>query len=190
VAPSCPVVLVADDEAAVADTYALRLDDTYETRVAYDGEETLAAVDDDVDAVLLDRRMPGLSGDDVLERLRGRGYDGVVVMVTAVDPDLNILEMDFDDYLCKPVDRETILRTLEQHLGPPDSTDDRLREFFRVISKLSVLRAEETRAALEADEEFRRLEKRADELATDLRERVDGFEDLVETHRSIGRGSP
>ncbi len=187
---SRPVVLVVDDEATVADTYALRLEDAYETRVAYGGEAALEAVDEDVDAVLLDRRMPGLSGDEVLERLRGRGYDGVVVMITAVDPDLNILEMDFDDYLCKPVDKETVLRTLEQHLGAPGSTDDRLDEFFQVISKLSVLRAERTRTELETNEEFRRLERRADELAEDLRERLDGFEDLVETHRSISRGSP
>ena len=182
-------MLVVDDEVAVADTYALRLETEYETRVAYGGEEALEAVDEDVDAVLLDRRMPTLSGDEVLERLRDRGYDGVVVMTTAVDPDLNILEMDFDDYLCKPVDRETIVETLEQHLGPPDRTDDHLDEFFQVVSKLSLLKEEKTRAELEANEEFRRLQKRADELAGELRERVDGFEDLVETHQSISRGS-
>jgi len=182
-------VLVVDDEVAVADTYALRLETEYETRVAYGGEEALEAVDEEVDAVLLDRRMPGLSGDEVLERLRERGYEGVVVMTTAVDPDLNILEMDFDDYLSKPVDRETIVETLEQHLGPPGSTEDRLDEFFRVVSKLSVLKEQKTRAELEASEEFQQLQERADELAKDLRGRVDEFEDLVETHRSISRGS-
>ena len=188
-APSSQVVLVVDDEGAVADTYALRLEPLYETRVAYDGEAALEAIDDTVDAVLLDRRMPGLSGDEVLERLRDRGYDGVVVMTTAVDPDLNILEMDFDDYLCKPVDQETIVETLEQHLGIPGSTDDRLDEFFKVVSKLSVLEEEKTQAELDANEKFQRLQERADELEGDLRERVDGFEDLVETHQSISRGS-
>ena len=182
-------MLVVDDEVAVADTYALHLETAYDTRVAYGGEEALEAIDDDVDAVLLDRRMPGLSGDEVLERLRDRGYEGVVVMTTAVDPDLNILEMDFDDYLCKPVDRETIMETLEQHLGATDSTDDRLDEFFQVVSKLSVLKGEKTRAELEASEEFRQLQERADELAAELREHVDGFEELVETHQSISRGS-
>jgi CheY-like chemotaxis protein len=189
VAPSSQVILVVDDEVAVADTYALRLETDYETRVAYGGEEALESVDEDVDAVLLDRRMPGLSGDEVLERLRDRGYDGVVVMTTAVDPDLNILEMEFDDYLRKPVDRETIVETLEQHLGAPDSTDDRLNEFFQIVSKLAVLRDEKTQAELEANEEFQRLQERADQLAADLRNRVDGFEDLVETHQSISRGS-
>jgi DNA-binding response OmpR family regulator len=36
--------------------------------------------------VLLDRRMPGLSGDNALNRIREREYDCRVAMVTAVDP--------------------------------------------------------------------------------------------------------
>jgi CheY-like chemotaxis protein len=52
-----PVVLIVDDERDAAETYALRLRDGYETRVAYDGE-----LDDDVDTVLLDRGMPISTG--------------------------------------------------------------------------------------------------------------------------------
>ena len=182
------MVLVVDDEEAVADTYALRLEDRYEARVAYGGEEALAAIDEDVDAVLLDRRMPEVSGDEVLERARERGYDGTVIMTTAIDPDLNILEMDFDDYLCKPVFRETLLETLEQHLGSP-AEEDELDEFFRIDSKISVIKEERTRAELAESEEFARLQDQADELARELRERVDDFDDLMETHRSIGRGT-
>jgi len=189
VAPSSKVVLVVDDEVAVADTYALRLETEYEIRVAYGGDEALETVDEEVEAILLDHRMPGLSGDEVLETLRDRGDDGVVVMTTAVDPDLNILEMEFDDYLCKPVDRETIMQTLEQHLGPPGNTDERLDEFFQVVSKLSVLKEEKTQTELEASEDFERLQRRADRLKGDLRERVDEFDELVETHRAISRGS-
>jgi len=47
-----PTVLVVDDEQSVADTYALQLRDRYETRVAYGGQAGLAAMDDEVDAVL------------------------------------------------------------------------------------------------------------------------------------------
>lgn len=182
-------MLVVDDEAEVADVLALKIADEYDTRVAYGGREALEAFDETVDAVLLDRRMPDIHGDEVLVEIRERESDCVVIMTTAVDPDLNILEMEFDDYLRKPVDRETIVETLEQHLGPPDSTDDRLDEFFQIVSKLAVLREEKTQAELEANEEFQRLQERADQLAADLRNRVDGFEDLVETHQSISRGS-
>lgn len=66
-----PVLLVVDNERDVADTYALQLEE-YDTRVAYGGEEALAKLDDDVDAVLLDRRMPDVHGDEVLARIHDR----------------------------------------------------------------------------------------------------------------------
>jgi len=51
-------VLVVDDERDVADVYALRLSDEFETRTAYSGGAALTPLDDDVDVVLLDRHMP------------------------------------------------------------------------------------------------------------------------------------
>lgn len=183
-------VLIVDDEADVADAYAMQLGGEYETRVAYGGEEALEMVSETTAVVLLDRRMPDIHGDDVLAELRDRGYDGAVVMVTAVDPDLDILEMEFDDYLCKPVDEETLLSTVDQHVGTaPESVDPRLEEFFGVLSKLIVLEEKHAATDLEDDEEFQRLERRAMELSEELRESVENFEELVETHRSITRGS-
>ena len=181
-------ILVVDDEEDVAEAYALKLRDRYETEIAYGGEEALDKADEHITAVLLDRRMPDIHGDDVLVELRDRGYDFPVIMVTAVDPDLNILEMDFDDYLCKPVDKETLLSTLDQHIDAP-SSDPRLEEFFTLLSKLSVLESERSPSELEDDEEFNRLKRRAVKLSNELRESMDDFEEVVETYRSLERGS-
>ncbi|MFB6165809.1 MAG: response regulator transcription factor [Haloarculaceae archaeon] len=183
-----PTVLVVDDERDVADAYAMKLEAEYDTTVAYGGEAALAELGPHVDAVLLDRRMPDIHGDEVLERLREQGYGCTVIMVTAVDPDLNILEMEFDDYLCKPVDTDTLLTTLSQHLDV-GTTDPDLEEFFALLSKLSVLEEERTPAELERDEEFQALKREAIEKAERLRETVDDFETIVETHRSVTRGS-
>jgi len=186
---SAPLVLVVDDEQDVADTYALRLERTYETRVAYGGEAALTMIDGDVDAVLLDRRMPDISGDDVLAEIRQRGHDCAVIMATAVDPDLNILEMDFDDYLCKPIFQETLLETLEKHIDEsPDGGED-MAEFLSLISKIDVLKAELSEGELAASDEYRHLQKRVDALAPTLRESVEGFEEMLETHREIDRQS-
>ena len=182
-------MLIVDDEESVADTYEMQLDGRYETRVAYGGQEALDAIDGDVDAVLLDRRMPDIHGDEVLATIRERGYDVPVVMTTAVDPDLNILEMDFDDYLCKPVFRETLLETLDQHLGRIDGEDARLDEFFSLVSKLSVLEEEKTRTELEESERYRDLKARADELGQELRGSIENFDEILETHRAIERGT-
>lgn len=183
-----PVVLIVDDERDIADVYAFQLEDSYQTRVAYGGTEALEKVDADVDAVLLDRRMPDLSGDEVLEEIRNRGLSCSVIMVTAVDPDLNILDMDFDDYLCKPIDEGTLPSVLEQHIDKK-ATDSKIDEFFQSLSKLEVLAEQKTEAELKNNDEFKQLAKKAQKLADELREEVDDFEQLVETYRNIGRGS-
>lgn len=183
-----PTVLVVDDEEDVAEAYALKLRDKYDTEIANGGEEALEKIDDHIAAVMLDRRMPDIHGDDVLAEFRDDGYDCPVIMVTAVDPDLNILEMEFDDYLCKPVDKETLLSTLDQHIDGPGS-DPRLEEFFSLLSKLSVLEEERTPSELESDKEFIRLKKRAVDLSNELRDSMDDFEEVVETYRSLERGS-
>ena len=82
-----PLVLVVEDEPDLADLYATWLKIDYSVRTAYGGEEAVEQLDDEIDVVLLDRRMPGLSGDEVLTKIRERGIDCYVSMVTAVEPD-------------------------------------------------------------------------------------------------------
>jgi CheY-like chemotaxis protein len=181
-------VLIVDDEKEVADVYALRLGDRFETVTAYGGEEALDHLDEDVDAVLLDRRMPVMSGDDVLREIRDRGFDIPVVMITAVDPDLNILDLPFDDYLCKPVDKGTLVQVLEQQLASSEtSTDERLSEFYQVASKLMVLDVETPQHELEDSEEYQRLKERTESLREELAEEIDGFDEIAETFFETNR---
>jgi len=183
---SRPAVLVVDDERDVADLYALRLGEEYDPIVAYGGREALEKMDEHVAAVLLDRRMPDIHGDDVLEAMRGQGYDVPVIMVTAVDPELNILEMDFDDYLTKPVYEETLLRTLDQHVDRK-AQNSKLEEFLGIMSKLLVLEDEHAQSELDDDEEYRLLKRRASTLADELEDEVEDLESIVRTHESIHR---
>jgi len=177
--------MVVDDESDVADAYALGLEDRYETRVAYSGQEALDRLGDGVDAVVLDRRMPGLHGDEVLEEIRERGYGFPVIMATAVDPDLNILEMDFDDYLCKPIFSETLVETVAKHLETPVRRNETVAEFISLVSKIDVLETELTPAELAESDEYDRAKDRAEELGPVLRDRVEDFDELLETYRDI-----
>lgn len=111
--PATPTVLFVDDQPAIADGHAERLADRYDTRAVYDGDAALAALDD-VDVVVLDRRMPGLSGDEVLETVREREADCRVVMATGVEPDENVVEMGYDAYLVKPLARADLVDTVER----------------------------------------------------------------------------
>jgi DNA-binding response OmpR family regulator len=179
-------ILVVDDETEVADVYALKLEREFDVRVAYGGEEALEKVDDDVDVVLLDRRMPDLSGDDVLSSIRDRGLDIRVIMITAVDPDFDIIEMPFDDYLCKPVKSDDLLEAVEQQLDISDY-DERLSEYFEVTSKLALLEAEKTPQELETNDDIESLRQRADDLKAALDESLSDFEEYELAFREIGR---
>jgi CheY-like chemotaxis protein len=101
-------VLVVEDEQSLADLYEVWLADEYDTRVVYSGEAALEGMaNHDIDVVLLDRRMPGLSGDEVANRLNEDGCDAQVVMVTAVSPSPEMAALPVDDYVKKPVERES-----------------------------------------------------------------------------------
>ncbi|PSQ11434.1 hypothetical protein BRC93_05455 [Halobacteriales archaeon QS_5_70_15] len=106
-----PSVLIVDDDRDLADLYATWLQDDYYTRTVYSGRDALDELHDGIDVVLLDRRLPDIPGDEVLVTLRDRGMDCRVSMVTAVNPGFDILELGFDDYLTKPIDREELRRT-------------------------------------------------------------------------------
>jgi DNA-binding response OmpR family regulator len=174
-----PLVLVVEDEPDLADLYAAWLGDEYRVRTAYGGHEALDELDeadDEVDAILLDRRMPGLSGDEVLTAVRDRGIDCRVAMVTAVEPDFDILEMGFDDYLVKPVTSDTLRETVEGLLRRSEY-DTEVQELFSLTSKKAMLESEKSASDLADNEEYQRLTERIEEL----RDRADESRDAVAT---------
>jgi DNA-binding response OmpR family regulator len=161
-----PLVLVVEDEPDLADLYAAWLDDEYRVRTAYGGQEALDQLDevgDDVAAILLDRRMPGLSGDEVLSAVRERGIDCRVAMVTAVEPDFDILKMGFDDYLVKPVTSDT-LKEMVVGLLQRGEYDTEMQELFSLTSKKAMLETEKSATELADNDEYQRLTERISEL--------------------------
>lgn len=182
-------ILIVDDEPEVADAYALRLQTQgYDVETAYGGEAAIEEVSNEIGVMLLDRRMP-MSGDETLERIREEGYDVRVIMVTAVvNPDFDIIDMPFDDYLCKPVDKDDLMNAIEQQLEAVDY-DDNMDEYFRISSKIGVLEAEKSPDELEDSEEYQRLKRKAAEMETDLSEQQEGFSDMMTAFNNIERGS-
>jgi len=181
-----PRVLIVDDESEVADVYELRLRDEYDTVTAYGGEVALETVDETVDVVLLDRRMPDVSGDEVLETIRERGLDCRVVMITAVDPDFDIVDMPFDDYLCKPVQKEDLVAAIDQQLTA-DRYDERLTEYLEVTSKIALLEAEKPASELDSNDQVVELRERADALRAEMDDALAEFDDFEAAFQEITR---
>lgn len=172
-------VLVVEDEPDLADLYAEWLRDEYDVRTAYGGEEALDTIDSDVDIVLLDRRMPNLSGDEVLDAIRDRDIGCRVAMVTAVEPDFDIVEMGFDNYLVKPVSRDALQRTVSNLLLRSEY-DEGMQELFSLSSKKALLESERRSAELEDHDEYQDLTDRIRELRDELDRKLDRIDETDE----------
>ena len=170
-----PRVLIVEDETDLADLYAIYLSDVYDVQTANDGDAALELVGEDTDVVLLDRRMPDMTGDEVLAEIRSRGIDCRVAMITAVEPDLDIVEMAFDDYLVKPVTRED-LHGLVEVLLRRAGYDARAQEFFRLASKKAALESTPD-VSVEEESEYQELTRRMEEIQEDLNETMSELTD-------------
>jgi DNA-binding response OmpR family regulator len=180
---------MVDDQKEVADAFALRLEAVADVRVAYGGREALAAVDERTpDVTLLDRHMPTLSGDDVLERLRERDVTTRIVMVTAIDPDVDVLEMPFDDYLSKPVDRADLRTVVDQQCRV--LAYQLLGAYFEHASKRTVLRAAsaDERATPGDDDPLAATERRASSLRDRVHRLLPQADEVFESFEAVDRG--
>lgn len=168
-------VLVVDDDESLTDLYVDRLEREYTVRAAYSGEEALQKLDETVDVVLLDRRMPDLSGDELLVRIRERDYECRVALLTGVEPDVDILEMAFDDYLTKPIDdgelRDAVASLLVREFSKnPGETP------LSLAAKKMALETNRDPSEYETSEEYRELLARLDDAREEVRERLDEIE--------------
>lgn len=166
--PSPVNILIVDDEQAVLETFERWLEDEYEVYTAIDGNEALDILESNgIDIVILDRRMPGLSGDEVLERITELDIDCQVAMVTAVEPDLNIVEMGFDEYMVKPPTYDEFHETIENLLERRDHSTTR-QEFYSLLSKRNILEQEIESAQLADSEEYKALVQRIEDKKSEL----------------------
>ncbi len=113
---STPTVLIVEDEPAIREVVAdLLQDEGYAVRQASDGLQAIDELEvDDVDLVLSDVRMPRLDGPSLARRLRGRGRAVPVVLMSAVDVEVDLSGVRF---LPKPFDRDHLLHAVGSALG-------------------------------------------------------------------------
>lgn len=181
-----PVVLAVDDDEKLLETYRMWLDSAYDLRAAANGEAALEKLDSDVQVVLLDRLMPGLSGDRVLDRIREAGVDCRVAMVTAVEPDSDVADLPFDAYVSKALDRETVVDTVERLVARADY-DALVREQYAVAEKLALIEDRKPEPELATDEAYQDLVDRFREIESELSSRGEGFDrdDIVRSIDAI-----
>lgn len=106
-------ILLAEDDVSLGESIEswLELDGYVVDRVTRGDLAETALATHDYHCVLIDRGLPGMTGDDLLRRLRARRDNVPAIMITARDavPDrIEGLDLGADDYLVKPFDLEEL----------------------------------------------------------------------------------
>jgi two-component system response regulator AtoC len=143
-----PVILVVDDDPGIREAFRLILEEEYELVEVKDGLQALERVQGSpVDLVLLDVRLPGMDGIEVLERIKAIDEHVEVVLVTAVQTvraAVAAMKLGALDYVTKPFDEDEILplirralerRALDREVVYLRSELARERDFDRLVGQ-------------------------------------------------------
>jgi CheY-like chemotaxis protein len=116
-------ILIVEDEAPIRRLMTMALESEYDVTVAEDGPSGLASFGDgrQWQAVLLDQRMPGMEGLDVLRRMKATNPGVRVVMITAypsIDLAVDAMKIGAVDFLRKPVTPDILRSAVKAAMRP------------------------------------------------------------------------
>jgi DNA-binding NtrC family response regulator len=147
-----PVILVVDDDPGVRESFRLILEDHYDVVDVPDGPSALDVVRaSPMDLVLLDIRLPGMDGIEVLERIKAIDERVEVILVTAVKTvrtAVAAMKLGAFDYLTKPFEEDELLslasralerRTLEREVALLRSELARTHDLDEIVGKHPVM---------------------------------------------------
>ncbi|HKH45636.1 MAG TPA: sigma-54 dependent transcriptional regulator [Thermoanaerobaculia bacterium] len=131
-------ILIVDDEEVLQDVLSVLIrKEGHHTISAYSGEEALEILErEDVDLVLLDLMLPGMHGMQVLQHIRQRWPDQVVIVITAyssIESAIDAMREGAFHYIPKPFKNEEVLLTIHKGLEQRSLTleNQSLREQLR-----------------------------------------------------------
>ena len=112
-------ILLVDDENEFADTLAERLHlRGYQAETASDGERALRSFEENhPDLVVLDLKMPGLGGMDVLKEMKKRDDTTPVILLTghgSTKEGIEGMKQGAYDYLIKPINIDALIEKMDE----------------------------------------------------------------------------
>jgi DNA-binding NtrC family response regulator len=113
-------ILIVDDDKITRSTLSMALDDDYDTYTAKNGKDALDILaEQEVDLVLSDLSMPGMSGIELLEAINKMENKPPVIFITGqgtVETAVQAMKLGADDYVTKPVNLDRLFLLIEKTL--------------------------------------------------------------------------
>ncbi len=114
-------ILVVEDDSDINGLLCRILDKAgYETISAWSGSEALLRLEREAfDMLLLDLRLPGMTGEEVIRQLREKENEIPVLVLTAkaaLEDKVSVLNLGADDYLTKPFENEEVVARVNARL--------------------------------------------------------------------------
>ncbi len=174
-------VLMVDDEAQFrATTQKILNKKGFETRLAASGEEALEKLDDKPDVVILDIKMPGMDGHQVLKEIKTRYPALPVIMLTghgALPSAVAARDQGAFDYLSKPCDVDLLSAKIKDAVlrgkDPKTIEEKRVKEVMVPIDDYTRLDENQT------------IQDAVSELKTSFTTRVSTSRLMETGHRSV-----
>lgn len=128
-------ILIVDDEQTVLESFRIILKDNYRVLTANGGEKAFKVLDDELpDLMILDLKMPGMSGLEVLRKVSQSFPDLPVIIVTATKDIKSVIEamkLGATEYVAKPFDVDEIKLLIDKTL-----------QSKQLVNEVSYLRSE------------------------------------------------
>lgn len=109
-------ILIVDDEQGLLDLFEIWLGDTFNVTTVTTGEAVRSMLDESVDILILDWRLPDCSGEEIVAEINEKGLSPAIAVVTGAEPDLEELSTQVDIVLQKPIGREELRQSVESLL--------------------------------------------------------------------------
>ena len=132
-----PFVMLVDDEVSFVETLVKRLTTrNIETITAFSAEEGLEKLEmnQNLDVIVLDVKMPGMDGLEMLKKIKAGFYRSEVIMLTGhatIESGITGMKLGAYDFLTKPCDIEELVNKIEEATKKKREHDSKIADAER-----------------------------------------------------------
>lgn len=177
--------VVVEANVETAGQYALWLPDHWSVTVVESGDAALSTVDSQTHVVIVGS-VQDQSVYRFLRRIRSRGSDAQILVIADEDGQFDPDVHDVDAIVPSPIDRESFREAIDR-LADRVAYDERLEEYYSLVSRKAVMEARTSPDGLADSEEYRNLVSRTDDVSDRLDDLLDDIAE-VDDYPSVFRG--